>query len=249
LPNDFIADPSLQPVISKTFEVGARGRVGNATSWSAAAYSTTLDNDIQFISSNGAASTLGFFQNVGETRRQGFELAGHTAFGPVTVNASYSYVDATYQSTWVENSASNSSADANGNITVRPGDRIPGIPANTVKLRVDYTPVPKWDIGTNLTWRGNIYARGNEDNQDVNGAIAGYFLVDMDTSYQVTKQLQVFASVTNLLNKRYNSFGVLGENFFNGPGHTFDGTNTTNEQFVGPGAPRGFWAGLRYAWK
>jgi outer membrane receptor for Fe3+-dicitrate len=84
LPNDFIADPSLQPVISRTFEIGARGRLGQASSWSAAAaYSTTLSNDIQFVSSNGAASTLGFFQNVGKTRRQGFELAGRSRFGPI----------------------------------------------------------------------------------------------------------------------------------------------------------------------
>jgi hypothetical protein len=29
----------------------------------------------------------------------------------------------------------------------------------------------------------------------------------------------------------------------------FDGANPINEQFVGPGAPRGFWVGLHYAWK
>lgn len=31
LPNDFIADPDLKPVISKTFEIGARGRIGSHT--------------------------------------------------------------------------------------------------------------------------------------------------------------------------------------------------------------------------
>jgi iron complex outermembrane receptor protein len=246
LPNNFLADPALKPVISKTFEVGARGRVGEATTWSAAAYSTTLNDDIQFISS--AASTQGYFQNVGKTRRQGFELAGRTKFGPLAVSANYSYVDATYQSTWTEHSGSNSSADLNGNITVKPGDRIPGIPANTVKLRLDYSATPKWNIGTNLTWRGSIFARGDENNQDVNGKIAGYVLIDLDTTYQVTKQLQIFATVTNLLDKRYASFGVLGQNFFNGPNHTFDGASPVSEQFVGPGAPRGMWVGLHYAW-
>jgi iron complex outermembrane recepter protein len=249
LPNDFISDPNLKPVISKTYEIGARGRVGGTTTWSAAAYSTTLDNDIEFISSNGAGSSLGFFQNVGRTRRQGVELAGQSKFGPLAVTASYSYVDATYQSTWTESSASNSSADANGNITVKPGNHIPGIPATTVKLRLDYSATSKWKIGTNLTWRGSIYAQGDENNQDVNGRISGYLLIDMDSSYQVTKQLQVFASVTNLLDKRYASFGALGQNFFTGPNHTFDGANVVNEQFVGPGAPRGVWVGLRYAWK
>ncbi len=38
------------------------------------------------------------------------------------------------------------------------------------------------------------------------------------------------------------------EEFFNGPNHTFDGAHPVNEQFVGPGAPRGEWVGVRYAW-
>jgi iron complex outermembrane recepter protein len=246
LPNDFLADPDLKPVIAKTFEVGARGRIGQATAWSAAAWRTTLSDDIQFISAG--ASSQGYFQNVGQTRRQGFEVGARTVLGPVGVGANYSYVDATYQSTFVESSPSNSSADANGNIVVRPGDRIPGIPANTVKLRLDYTPVSRVNLGANLTWRGSIFARGDENNQDVNGTVGSYFLIDLDATWNVTKQLQIFATVTNLLDRQYASFGILGENFFNGPGHTFDGANPVNEQFVGVGAPRGAWVGLRYAW-
>lgn len=246
LPNDFVADPALQPVISKTFEAGARGHLGAATSWSAAAFSTMLYNDIEFVSEAGSAQ--GFFQNVGKTLRQGVELAVHTAFGPLGVSLNYSYVDATYRSAWTEQSPANSSADANGNITVQPGDHIPGIPANTVKLRLDYAVTPRWSIGTNFTWRSGVYAQGDEDNQDVNGKIPGYLLVDLDTRYQITKRLGVFASVTNLFDKRYASFGVLGQNFFNGPGHTFDGADPVNEQFVGPGAPIGAWVGMRYAW-
>lgn len=249
LPNNFIADPALRPVIAKTFEVGARGQVGQATNWSAALYRTTLDDDIQFVSSGGAGSTLGFFQNVGKTRRQGIELAGRTQLGPLGVSANYSYVDATYRSAWTESSASNSSANGGGDITVKPGNHIPGIPSSTVKLRLDYLATPKWNVGTNVTYRSGVYARGDENNQDVNGKIPGYFLIDLDTTYQVTKQLQVFASVTNLLDKRYASFGALGQNFFTGPNHTFNGAGSVNEQFVGPGAPRGIWAGLRYAWK
>ncbi|KVW11891.1 TonB-dependent receptor [Burkholderia cepacia] len=246
LPNDFIADPALKPVISKTFEAGMRGRIGAATTWSAAAYRTTLTDDIQFISS--PASAQGYFRNVGDTRRQGIELAGRTRFGPLGVGLSYSYVDATYRSSWTEHSPANSAADANGNVAVKQGDHISGIPAHTVKLRLDYAATPRWDIGANVTWRSGVYARGDENNQDVNGRIAGYVLVDLDMRYRITKRFEVFASVTNLFDKRYASFGVLGQNFFNGPNHTFDGANPVNEQFVGPGAPRGAWVGVRYAW-
>lgn len=248
LPNNFIADPPLKPVVSKTFEVGLRGRVGQATTWSAAVYNTTLNDDIQFVSA-GAASTLGFFQNVGRTRRQGFELAGRTQAGPLGISASYSYVSATYRSAWTEHSPSNSSADAGGNISIKPGDRIPGIPESTAKLRLDYSATPKWKIGTSLVWRGSIYARGDENNADANGRLSGYFLADLDTTYQVTRQLQVFATVSNLFNHRYQSFGVLGANAFTGLNNTFNGTNPVSGQFVAPGAPRSVWIGLRYAWQ
>lgn len=246
LPNDFVADPALAPVISKTYEAGVRGRLGSATTWSAAVYTTTLFDDIEFISAPAAAQ--GYFRNVGKTRRQGMELSGRTRFGPLGVTASYSHTDASYRSTWMANSPANAGADANGNIVVRPGNRIPGIPANAVKLRLDYAATPKWTVGTNLTYRSGVYAQGDENNADANGRIAGYILIDADTTYRISKRLQVFATVSNVLNKRYASFGSLGQNFFTGPNHTFDGLAPVNEAFVGPGAPRGAWMGMRYAW-
>ncbi|MGN6087317.1 TonB-dependent receptor [Trinickia sp.] len=246
LPNEFVADPALSPVVSKTVEIGARGRIGRATTWSAAIYRTTLYDDIAFISS--PAATQGFFQNVGNTRRQGVELSARTRLGKLDIAANYSYIDATYRSSWTESSRGNSSADIDGNVQVKPGNRLPGIPAHTFKLRLDYAATPKWSVGANATYRSGIYAQGDENNRDANGKIAGYFLVDFDTAYQATKRLRVFATIANVFNRRYASFGALGRNFFNGPGHTFDGAAPVSEPFVGPGAPRGAWAGIRYAW-
>jgi iron complex outermembrane recepter protein len=40
---------------------------------------------------------------------------------------------------------------------------------------------------------------------------------------------------------------VLVENFFNGPGRTFDAGNVTNEQFRSTGAPRAVWVGVNCA--
>jgi hypothetical protein len=54
--------------------------------------------------------------------------------------------------------------------------------------------------------------------------------------YPVTKQLQVFASVTPLLDERYASLGALGQNFFNGPKHSFGSVNRVNGSLVGAGA-------------
>ena len=122
---------------------------------------------------------------------------------------------------------------------------------NTVPLIKIDTDAPGWNElqpVRGLTYRSGGFARGDENNQDANGKIPGYFLIDLDTTWQVTKHLQLFATVTNLLDKRYASFGIVGQNCFNGPNHTFDGLNPVNEHFVCPGAPRGGWVGARYAW-
>ncbi|WP_047215056.1 TonB-dependent receptor [Pandoraea thiooxydans] len=248
LPNDFIADPALRPVIAKTVELGLRGKLGAASSWHVSVYRTALLDDIAFVSSSAAASS-GYFQNVGQTRRQGVEAQLSTRSGSVGVTASYSYIAATYRTAFTERSPSNSSADANGNIVVRPGDRMPGIPDSIFKLRLDYAVTPSWHAGANLSYRSAIFARGDENNRDINGKIAGYAVVDLDTTFRATRSLTLFARVNNLFDKRYANFGSLGQNFFSGPGHTFSGNDVTNEQFVSPGAPRGIWVGLRYAWR
>ena len=41
---------------------------------------------------------------------------------------------------------------------------------------------------------------------------------------------------------------VITRDWLKGPNHTFDGANPVNEQFLGLGAPRDFWVGMRYAW-
>ncbi len=123
LPNIFVADPPLKQVVATTYEAGVRGRVGASYFYSAAIYRTDLADDIQFIGAGSGAVNAGYFQNVGKTRRQGVELSGGATWGEVRVVARYSYLDATFQTAFAESSPNNSSADADGLIVVRPGDR------------------------------------------------------------------------------------------------------------------------------
>jgi len=144
---------------------------------------------------------------------------------------------------------SNSTADAEGSILVRPHDRIPGIPQHNLKLRLQYEPSDQLSIGAHLIYSSSVFARGDENNQDINGRVPGYTVVNLDGRYGVAKRLEIFARVVNLFDKRYANFGVLGQNFFTGPDHSFDGNSTINEQFRGLGTPRGAWIGVRYQWE
>jgi outer membrane receptor protein involved in Fe transport len=246
LPNAFVADPSLKQVVSKTWEGGARGKLADGWSWNSAVYHTELTDDIQFITT-GAGGT-GFFQNVGTTRRQGLELGVNGKIERLSLAVNYGFVDATFQTPFDANSESNSSADAGGVIHIKRGDHIPGIPSQTLKVRVGYELTPAWDVGTNIVAASSQYARGDENNHDVNGKVPGYTVVHFDTHYRINQNWQLFAKVNNVFDITYSTFGVLGDNSLVGPGRTFDpdSNNWLAEQFRSPAAPRAGWIGLRF---
>jgi outer membrane receptor protein involved in Fe transport len=247
LPNSFLADPPLRKVVAKTIEIGARGKWGE-TSWSAAIYRTDLFDDIQFVSS-GNAINAGFFQNVGKTRRQGLELTGATKWGPVGVVVRYGYIDATFVSGFTEHSPANSSADANGDIVVAGGNRIPGIPQHTFRMRLDVAASEAFSFGANLVANSAIRSRGDENNQDAHGTVPGYALVNLDGVWRFAKSWELFGRIDNVFNRDVANFGILGRNVFPNPARMFDPANAVAEPFLGLAPPRGAWIGVRYAWK
>jgi len=247
LPNAFLSDPPLEAIVAKTTEAGMRGRWGEQGAWSAALFHTTLANDIQFVSAGAGALNAGFFRNVGSTRRDGVELAASDRVGAWEWAARYSYLRAVFGTAFVEHSPNNSSADANGDIAVAPGNRIPGIPAHSLKLTLDYAAVD-WSLGAAMRAASRVYARGDENNRDLQGAIPGYGVLDLHMRRRVAHGLELFAFVDNVLDKRYAGQGLLGLNVFGGPGHAFAPGAAVPEQFRGVGAPRGAWLGLRYRW-
>ncbi len=247
LPNIFLADPPLKPVISHTLEVGTRQKFAGDLRMSLALFRTGLRDDIQFISSGGAALNAGYFQNIGQTRREGVEFGLDRKFAELSLGLHYSLTDATYRSAFKAHSPNNSSQDAAGDIQVSPGNRIPGIPRQSLKLSVDYEIARRARLGADLVAYSGQFARGNENNQDRNGALPGYAVVNLDADYRIEPGLRVFASIANLFDRRYASFGVLGANFFIAPGNGFDPANVRAEQFRSPGAPRSFWIGVEYA--
>jgi outer membrane receptor protein involved in Fe transport len=247
LPNNFLTDPPLAPVRSTTIETGARGSAGDAMTWSVAVFRTELEDDIQFVGSTGATGNAGYFHNVGRTRRQGVEAAATQRWGALQLAVRYARLDATFRSAFAAASPNNSSADARGIIDVFPGNRIPGVPRDTLKLRVEYA-VEAASIGINLLCASAAHARGDENNRDANGKVPGYAVVNLNASWRVWRGLEVFALIDNAFDVRYANFGVLGRNFFTGPGRTFAPDAPVAEQFRGPGAPRGAWLGLRYSW-
>jgi iron complex outermembrane recepter protein len=251
LPNSFLSDPPLKPVLSTTFEAGARGKLDANNNWQFAVFRTDLKDDLQFISSSSTTLNAGYFQNVAATRRQGIEMGGSTRWGktqPLTLTAQYNFLNATYQSAFNARSQNNSTADNNGAIAVQAGNQLPNIPRHSFKLRADWAFIPQapaWRVVGQLQTNSGAYARGDENNQDSNGRLPGYSIFNLQLHGEFAPGWSFFARVDNVFNRRYSNFGVLGQNVFTGPGNSFDIANSRAEQFRGYGVPRGVWVGVQ----
>ena len=261
LPNAFASDPDLRQVVARTVEVGARGnRPDQRLTWSADVFHAVNSNDIQFVTTG---TNAGYFDNVGNTRRQGLDLSLGGKEGGLNWHLTYSFVDATFQSNFAVGAGSNSTADANGNILVRPGDRIPLIPKHTGRLVLDYELTKGWDIGGNLVAASGAYLHGNENNANqaggtnVGGAyisgtgwIPGYTVVNLQGTYHVTKHAEIFARLVNLFDKQYATAGFLNTSSFTPNGTFIPGPNNrSHENAVAPAAPRAIWVGMRVRWE
>ncbi len=148
-----------------------------------------------------------FFQNVGRTLRQGVDLDFKLKTDRLLAWIAYSYIDATFQSGFTEVSENNPGADANGNIQIQPGDHLPGIPANQFKLGVDYKVTEAWTVGGTGIAAAGQFLFGDEAN--LTPKTPPYFVLNLHTSYQVTKNLQLFGLVENAFNATYYTFGTF----------------------------------------
>jgi outer membrane receptor protein involved in Fe transport len=253
LPNNFASDPDLNQVIARTFEIGARGKGPDEwLSWSVDAFRTNNTNDIQFVATN---TSQGYFANVGSTRRQGADLGLGGKLTPrLTWHFTYSFVAATYRSSFEVNGESNSTADDNGNIQVSAGNRIPLIARHTGRFRLDYALNEYWDLGASYIVSCGVFLHGNENNANVpdgdsvigSGKIGGYGVLNVQSTWHVGKVADLFLKVDNLLNKKYATSGFLTSNALNNDGSFRpDPEDWRNENLVSPAQPIGIFIGVR----
>ncbi|MDP6183104.1 MAG: TonB-dependent receptor, partial [Gammaproteobacteria bacterium] len=237
LPNAFLADPPLDEVVAKSFELGARGEFGPVRH-RIGYFHTTNEDDIIFQTTGRAT---GLFSNVDETVRQGVEMAFTGSWRAVDWSASYSYIDAVFGSEFTALSPAHEFANEDGEINVDEGDRIPGIPEHQLKLGADYNFDFDFVLGFDLIYNSDQVLRGDESNQL--DKIDGYSVVNLRAAYRFNQHINFFVRVTNLFDAEYENFGLLGED----PSEVIDGLTDNRPRFLGAGAERGVWAGIRLA--
>jgi iron complex outermembrane receptor protein len=247
LPSSLSSDPpNLKQVVSHTYEAGLRGNLqlpavlpGRLT-WNFGLFRTDLDDDIYGVATSISS---GFFENIGSTRRQGIETGISYKDETWSAFLNYSLVDATFRSPLTLPSPSNPFADANGNIQVMPGDRLPGIPLNQLKAGIDWHPFDKCTIGAVVIYFSDQYLRGDESNQ--NAPLPGYAVLNLHGSFKVTEHIELFATISNLTDAKYATFGAYGDPTGVGaPGVPTSGIGVDN-RFIAPGVPLAVYGGVR----
>ena len=252
LPNAMAGDPPLNQVVAKTYETGLRGKLTETFKWNTSIYRTMNHDDIHFIQSSTTTS-LGYFDNVGRTKRQGFDLGLTGVIDKLFLRAGYSFVSAKYDSDLTLINEVNSTAGADdGEFQVRKGNYLAGIPKHQFKLRAQYEVLPKWTVGTNVVYYSDQFVHGNDNNSHVSGALtpgklSGYTVVNLDSQFDVGQGWKVFAKAINIFDKDYYSAGRLAETYFSSSG-AWNGTDAGERSLtsVVPGAPRAGWIGVRY---
>jgi outer membrane receptor protein involved in Fe transport len=210
LANFLSGDPNLKQIVTRSAEFGLRGAAagpfGAILSYDADYYASATADDIEFLQSPYDPIGSGYFSNVGDVERNGFDLGAHLDGPNWRLYANYSRINATYGSSFIEQSNS-PAADANGNITVNKGDHLPGIPQNLFKFGGSYDVTPRWTIALAATAQTSTYLYGDEANLTL--PLPGYLVADITSTYHFSPRVTAFVTIDNVTDARYYNYGTF----------------------------------------
>jgi iron complex outermembrane recepter protein len=194
---------ALKAVKARSYELGARGSVGPLDA-RVALYRIDLTDDIFSVSPAGTVQV--FFQNIGDTRRQGVEasLRAHQA-GLGEASVSYVYAEATFS-----NAVSlASSTEPGSQEQVAAGSNLPLSPHH--RLNADATWEARSWLWLSLdgTFVSSQFFRGDEAN--ALAPLDSYFVLGA-TATAKWKGLTVRLRVNNVLDSHYSTFGTFAPN-------------------------------------
>lgn len=187
----------LKPSTSDTYEAGlkSQNQLGDFT---LAVFQTKTKNDIVSAgSSNGRAA----FRNADKTLREGVEFAWNKKlWRDLTAIASYTYLDATFDST----------VPAAGKISEIPeGNAIPGIAKNQAYVSLTWQPSHGLYGGVDVQYMDKVYV--NDTNSD---AAPSYSVTSANVGYAWVMgdwKVNSFARVDNLFDRNYAGSVIVND--------------------------------------
>ncbi len=229
-------DPSLaplHPVRSQSYEVGVSGSPAEGATARLNLFWVEVHDDIYSVATPGSATTV-FFQNVGNTRRQGLELRLGYERGILGVDLGYSYLLATFESDLTLATGRTQS----GVETVKPGDQLPLNPNHHLDLDGRVSVLPWLVLSAGVLYTGSQYYQGDEANAEAK--LPPYLTLQAGAvaRWKMWGRWTASLRFVNLLNASYQTFGTFA------PDGRFPGNPIV--PFLTPGPPLRFTVGLRW---
>ena len=189
---------ALEPERAHGWDAGVEQHLGRHVTVSATWFDRDTHDLIQFAFSPPRADRpFGYYQNVAKANAHGIEAGAAATFGPLTLNANYTWTDAK--------------------------DRSPGAtygkdlirrPRNTANADVSYA----WAFGLTAAV-ALTHASHSYENAANTTRLGGYTLVDLRAEMPLGHGLTLFGRVENLFDETYETayrFGALGRSVYGG---------------------------------
>lgn len=220
----------LSPVRVHNYEAGFRARPLPWLEGNLALYRTDVRDDI-FSVSDPAALTV-FFQNIGNTRRQGLEFGLRGIFRNVLEPyVNYALTRATFR-----NNIQLASPRTPGiPQQVQAGDDIPMTPSHRVNAGLRYHLYRWLSVSLDLSYVGDQFLRGDEANTQPK--LDSYVVLNAGLDLH-WRRVSGFVKINNLTNNHYETFGTFAPNA--------KVAGDPIERFLNPGAPINVLAGASY---
>lgn len=274
LPNAFLADPPLDEVIARNIEIGVRGALSAGWNWSLGLFRIRNENDIIWQTGQTRAHGLfknidntrrlgveaglaGSYQRwrwhinytwIQATFEDDFDVLSPNHPANALLRGGDNDDDDDEAGGDDEGDADRDGdeggADDDGMFSTRPvsaGNKLPGIPDHMFKADVEHAFSDRLSAGLELLAVSGSHLRGDESNELEK--LDGYATLNARANYR-GERFEAFLLVENLLDGRYENFGLIGEE----PDEVIglDGIGD-DVRFLAPGAPRALWAGVKFS--
>lgn len=183
----FVVPPrvrDLEASINEGFEAGIKLAQGRWLTARAAVWQQTASGELR----RRLNDPSGEFDNLGETRRRGFDL--EASVQPVSGLSAWA--------SWSHQKAVIRVADPAAPLTA--GNEIDHVPRNVYTAGIEWAPAA-------LPWRASLWGNGQSDYElntaNSQGRYGDYFQVTAEIAYRLTKAIEVSTQIRNLTNDRY----------------------------------------------
>ena len=199
---------NLKPEISNTYEVGFKKSFNKKSFFELSSYYMNIKDTVVRDSSSGG------YRNGGSTIHKGIETTLKSQLSPEwETSISYSYSKHNYD-----------------NDPTYKNNEIAQAPRNLGNFRLFYTPleINKLKVMAELSYVGSFW----KDDAHKSTKYDGYKIGNLKADYKYSKNMNIYAKITNITNKKYASYARYAYG---------------KEDYT-PGDPRSIYMGFEYRW-